>query len=75
MLKGRDYPRGRRGGCTGQRAYRFRWFNAVMVQQVLDDANIGARFEQVRGVGVAQHMQRNGPADVGASGGLLHHQL
>ena len=35
-------------------------FDATMTEQVLDDANIGTGFQQMRGVAVAEQAQRQG---------------
>ena len=43
----------------------FSGFDAAVAQQVLNDANIGASFQQVSSVGVAQHMHGDGPGDAG----------
>lgn len=53
----------------------FGGFDAAVAQQILDDAGVGAGFHEVGGVGVAQHMQRDGPQDARPAGGLLHDQL
>lgn len=53
----------------------FRGFDAAVAQQVLNNANIGTRFQKMGSIGVAQHVQGDGPTDSGSLGGLLHHQL
>ena len=50
-------------------------FDAAVAQQIPNDARVGARFHEVGGVGMAQHMQRNGPLDAGPAGGLLRYHL
>jgi hypothetical protein len=59
----------------GNTGINFSGFDADMPQQVLNDANIGTGFEQMGGVGVAQYVQRNGPANARAAGGLFHYLL
>ena len=53
----------------------FGGFDAAMAQQVLDDAGVGASLHQMRGIGVAQRMQRDGAPDASPAGGLFHHHL
>lgn len=46
-----------------------------MAQQILDEADVGTGLEQVGGIGVAQHVGGNEPADSGPCGSLLHCRL
>lgn len=55
----------------GNMRVNFGGFDAAVSQQLLDDANVGAGFLQMRGVAVPEHVQGNRSTNTGGCGGLF----